>query len=179
MQESDAAVVRRVRAGDVEAFALLVDRHHARLARYALRMMGDRGEAEELVQDAFVRAYGALARYKEREQFGAWILRILVNRCRSSLAREARRLAAAAAWIHETAATFDPAEPITQRDELSAALGRLPADLREAVLLRYADELGYEEISAITGAGISALKMRVKRACERLRAMLEPTRAGR
>jgi RNA polymerase sigma-70 factor (ECF subfamily) len=64
------------------------------------------------------------------------------------------------------------------RDELAVALAQLPSDQREAVVLRYADELGYDEISSITGAGISALKMRVKRGCERLRAILEASRAG-
>ena len=141
---SDASVVQRVVAGDVEAFALLVDRHHGRMARYAYHLLGSEAEAEEAVQDAFVRAYRSLGTYREREQFGAWIMRIVVNRCRTRL----------------------------------APLARLPAEQREAVVLRYADELGYDEIAAITGAGVSALKMRVKRGCERLRAILEASRAG-
>ena len=171
-------VVQRVRAGDVEAFALLVDRHHARLSRYALHLLGDRADAEEQVQEAFVRAYRSLARYQERDQFGAWILRILVNRCRSAFARDARRSAATAAWALEGQECFDPSDDAALRDELAAALAKLPSDQREAVVLRYAEEMGYDEIAAITGAGISALKMRVKRGCERLRTLLEATRAG-
>lgn len=177
-QPSDSAVVQRVVAGDVEAFALLVDRHHARLARYAFHLLGSEAEAEEAVQDSFVRAYRSLGTYAEREQFGAWIMRILVNRCRTRLVRDKRREETAAAWLREAAQTFEPSDEFVNRDELSNALAQLPNDQREAVVLRYADELGYDEISSITGAKISALKMRVKRGCERLRAILEASRAG-
>jgi RNA polymerase sigma-70 factor, ECF subfamily len=175
---SDSSVVQRVLAGDVEAFALLVDRHHARMARYAFHLLGSDAEAEEAVQDSFVRAYRSLATYKEQEQFGAWILRILVNRCRTRLARDKRREEVAAAWVREAEQAFEPSDHLAMRDELAVALAQLPDEQREAVVLRYADELGYDEISSITGAGISALKMRVKRGCQRLRAILEASRAG-
>ena len=175
---SDSAVVQRVVAGDVEAFALLVDRHHARLARYAFHLLGSEAEAEEAVQDSFVRAYRSLGTYAEREQFGAWIMRILVNRCRTRLVRDKRREETAAAWLREAAQSFEPTDELANRDELSIALAQLPNDQREAVVLRYADELAYDEMSSVTGAKISALKMRVKRGCERLRAILEASRAG-
>ena len=191
-EDTDGAVVQRVLAGDVEAFALLVDRHHPRLARYAVHLLGDHGEAEEAVQDAFVRAYRSLARYEDRERFGAWVLRILVNRCRTALQRDSRRSEATAAWMRDTIAageaawtgrgetTFEPEERVKQetlRKELAAALAQLPAAQREAVVLRHGEELAYEEIAVITGTGISALKMRVKRGCERLRSLLEASRA--
>ena len=177
-QPSDASVVERVLAGDVEAFALLVDRHHGRMARYAFHLLGSEAEAEEAVQDSFVRAYRSLATYAEREQFGAWVMRILVNRCRTRLVRERRREEAAAAWVRDAEQPFEPSERLAMRDELAVALAQLPGEQREAVVLRYAEELDYHEISSITGAGISALKMRVKRGCERLRAILEASRAG-
>lgn len=177
-QPSDAVVVQRVLSGDVEAFALLVDRHHGRMARYAFHLLGSEAEAEEAVQDSFVRAYRSLGTYKEREQFGAWIARILVNRCRTRLVRDKRREETAAAWVREADQPFEPSERLAMRDELAVALAQLPTEQREAVVLRYADELDYDEISSITGAGISALKMRVKRGCERLRAILEASRAG-
>jgi RNA polymerase sigma-70 factor (ECF subfamily) len=175
---SDSAVVQRVLAGDLEAFALLVDRHHARMARYAFHLLGSHAEAEEAVQDSFVRAYRSLGTYAERDQFGAWIMRILVNRCRTRLVRDKRREETAAAWFRESNQTFEMSDELANRDELSNALAQLPSEQREAVVLRYADELGYDEISSITGAKISALKMRVKRGCERLRAILEASRAG-
>ncbi len=171
-------MVARVLAGDVEAFALLVDRHHERMARSAYHLLGSEADAEEAVQDAFVRAFRALATYQDREQFGAWILRILVNRCRTRIVREKRREETAAEWLRETSASFEPPDHFAMQDELSHALALLPTEQREAVVLRYANELDYEEMSSITGAGISALKMRVKRGCERLRAILEASRAG-
>lgn len=77
---SDAELVRRSRGGDPAAFEALVDRHYPACLRYAFRMLGDRMDAEEAVQDAFVRAHRALWRYRERDQFRAWLLRILANR---------------------------------------------------------------------------------------------------
>jgi RNA polymerase sigma-70 factor (ECF subfamily) len=174
----DSSIVQRVISGDIEAFALLVDRHHARMARYAFHLLGSEAEAEEAVQDSFVRVYRSLATYRDQDQFGAWILRILVNRCRTRLVRDKRRGEVAAAWLRDCDAPFEPSERLALRDELAVALAQLPGDQREAVVLRYADELGYDEISSITGAGISALKMRVKRGCQRLRAILEASRAG-
>src|SRR5437867_267771 len=88
---SDAALVRRVQAGDTAAYADLVARYRDRLGRYALHMLGNREDAEEVLQDAFVRAYRSLARCDDPERFGAWLYGILVNRCRTAGARAARR----------------------------------------------------------------------------------------
>jgi RNA polymerase sigma-70 factor (ECF subfamily) len=173
MPLSDAQLVRRVLDGDVDAFAPLVDRYHHRFARYAVRMIGDREDAEEAVQDAFLRAFRALDRYREEERFGGWLFRILVNQCRSVVAKRQRRaeLLAAALWEPPVAAGV-PGEEEELHEELDRALAELPPDAREAVLLRYAEELTYDEIAAITGSGVSALKMRVQRACARLRSLL-------
>jgi RNA polymerase sigma-70 factor (ECF subfamily) len=165
-----------VRQGDVEAFAVLVDRHHDRLGRYALHLLGNRADAEEAVQEAFIRAFRSLGRYQEREQFGAWVLRILVNRCRTLAARrhECEPLdAAALVWLPGE----DPVEAMAAREELGHAMAQLSPEHREAIALRFAEELSFDEMATITGAGISALKMRVRRACERLRALLEESRA--
>jgi len=175
VQPTDAVLVQHVLAGDVESFAVLVDRHHERCLRIALRILGNTEDAEETVQDAFVRAYRALGRYEEREQFGAWLTRILVNRCRTAVTRRARHgrtfvddeLAIAAA------ATRDATDGGMWRAEVERALAALPADQREAFVLKHVEELEYEAMAEITGAGVSALKMRVKRARERLRALLE------
>src|SRR6476660_8082052 len=88
---SDAALVRRVQTGDTGAYADLVARYRDRLGRYALHMLGSREDAEEVLQDAFVRAYRSLARCEDPEKFGAWIFSILLNRCRTSGARGSRR----------------------------------------------------------------------------------------
>src|SRR6266699_4160950 len=88
---SDAELVRRVRSGDTGAYAALVARYRDRLGRYAMHMLGDREDAEEALQDAFVRGYRSLARCYDPERFGAWLYGILVNRCRTTGARAARR----------------------------------------------------------------------------------------
>src|SRR5436309_14090904 len=87
----DAADVQRVLAGDVDAYAALVDRYYDRCARYAIRMLGNRDDAEDALQATFLRAYRALNRYQERDRFSAWLYRILVIQCRSVAARRAHR----------------------------------------------------------------------------------------
>lgn len=180
MTLTDAQVVRRVLAGDADAYAIIVDRYHDRYARYAARLVGNREDAEEALQDAFVRAYRALDRYEERERFGGWLLRIVVNECRTVAARRRRHEQRfpdcdVATWAsaERDAAAEHPSEGAERREELARALARLPVEQREALLLKYVEELSYDEIAAVTGAGTSALKMRVKRACARLRDILQ------
>lgn len=173
MSPPDSAVVRAVLAGDTEAFARLVDRHHARCLRVATHLLGDADEAEDAVQDAFVRAYRHLGSYRERDRFAAWLLRIVVNQCRTRAARAAR-YTRFDIERHDANERDGPAHDAgDRRAELAHALAQLAPGHREAIVLRFSEELSYEEISALTGVGISALKMRVQRACTRLRALLE------
>lgn len=169
---SDALLVRRVLAGDAEAFGELVTRHHARCLRLATHLIGDRADAEDAVQEALLRAYRHLGSYREQDRFGAWLARILVNQCRTARARAHRPLPADVEWVGAERATAHPADEAAQREELAHALDRLPRDQREAVVLRYADELSYDEMAAVTGTTVAALKMRVQRGCRRLRALL-------
>ena len=87
----DAQLVARTRAGDPAAFEELVARHHAACLRYAAHLLGDRTEAEDVVQETWVRAYRSLGRYEERSQFRSWLFRILVNRCRTSFRSNTNR----------------------------------------------------------------------------------------
>jgi RNA polymerase sigma-70 factor, ECF subfamily len=171
---SDAAIVERVLRGNAEAFRELVDRYRDQYARYALHMLGNREDAEEALQDAFTRAYRSLPRCEDPERFGAWLFRILVNRCRTAGTRRGRR---ARTFVSDDAALLGasedhPEDQAAWREEIDRALQRLRAEQREAFLLKYVEELGYEEMSRMTGVGVSALKMRVMRACERLRDLL-------
>lgn len=172
---TDRATIQRVLAGDTEAFGTLVDRHYDRCARIAFRILGNREDAEEAVQDAFLRAYRALSSYEDRERFVAWLTRILVNQCRTLRAKTDRREAVFADDVdpdyaphHDRVAASAEIWP-----DLDRALALLPAEQREAVVLRYGDDLTFEEMARITGAGESALKMRVQRAFVRLRAILQ------
>lgn len=172
--ESDAHVVRRVLAGDGEAFAVLVERHYDRCLRLALHLLGDRAEAEDAVQESLLRAYRHLGGYREQDRFGAWLARIVVNRCRVARARARRPLPHALEWGTDGAAEPD-AEALARRDELRHLLAALPPEQREAVVLRFADDLTFDEMAAVTGATVGALKMRVQRACRRLRALVTPS----
>jgi RNA polymerase sigma-70 factor, ECF subfamily len=177
---TDGQIVAQVLDGNVDAYALLVARYRGRLGRYALHMLGSREDAEEALQDAFVRAYRSLARCEEPERFGAWIFRILLNRCRTSGARGSRRRRT---FVTDDAALFGaseehPAERNAWREEISLAIQRLRADQREAFLMKYIEDLSYEEMSQATGVGVSALKMRVLRACDRLRELLGEVHSG-
>ena len=171
---SDRVIIQRVLAGDVEAYSRLVDRHYHRCARIAVRILGNREDAEEAIQDAFLRAFRALEHYEDRERFSAWLARILVNQCRTLLARARRR---EAVFLDVDLLALDPAidgePPEGEWPELERALATLPGEQREALVLKYADDLTYQEMSRITGAGESALKMRVQRAFTRLRALLQ------
>jgi RNA polymerase sigma-70 factor (ECF subfamily) len=176
----DGELVRRVLGGDVEAFAGLVGRHRDRGARYAAAMLGDPAEAEEALQDAFVRAYRGLRSCREPDRFGAWFLRILVNRCRTRGAMRSRR---AAVFVDDAAALASaPARPDGDpewREEIDRALARIDVLQREAFLLKHVEGMEYEEMARLTGVRIPALKMRVKRACDRLRVLLQEVNDAR
>ncbi len=178
MTPSDAHIVRQVLGGDTEAFRMLVDRYHIDALRYATHLLGDHAEAEDAVQDTFLRAYRYLGGYREQDQFRAWLWRILINRCRTRASDRSRRPEPRDASVITQLVDADAPAPDAElyrrflRDELTQALSQLPPDQREAIVLHFADGLSYPEMSAITGTGVSALKMRVHRACDRLRGLL-------
>ena len=173
-------LVRAAQEGDVRAFAALVDMYYARCLRFALHMLANRSDAEEAVQDTFVRVYRALPSYVEQESFEPWLFRILANRCRSAGSRERRR----AEFVEFGDVPERPSEhrhddAIAWREEIARALAALPTEQREAFLMRHVDDLSYDDMAVATGAGVSALKMRVKRACDALRSWLTEERNGR
>src|SRR3954468_13317421 len=147
-------LIRAAQNGDVRAFAGLVDMYYARCLRFALHMLANRSDAEQAVQDAFVRVYRALPTYVERESFEPWLFRILANRCRSAGARERRR----AEFVEFGEVPDRPSEgrhddSIAWREEIGLALAALPPDQREAFLMRHVEDLSYEDMSTATGAG--------------------------
>lgn len=177
MAATDAQIVRDVLGGDTEAFGVLVDRYHERCVRLALHIAGNREDAEDAVQESFLRAYRYLSGYREREKFAAWLYKILVNQCRTIIARRQRRELTVPEWEWDAAACIEQCtdERGALRDELARALATLAPEQREAVVLRFSEELTYDAMAAITGAGVSALKMRVQRACTQLRKLLMET----
>ena len=165
MDDPEAAMMR-----------VLYAEHGAALWRYALRLTGDQARAEDVVQETLLRAYRSLGRYEERQQFRSWLFRILVNRCRTAAARNgARRRRDDNAYAGDGRAAGDTADRIDLRSRLARALAGLDAPHREAFLLKLGEGLEYDEIARMTGASVPALKMRVKRARDHVRARWEDT----
>jgi len=172
--ESDGALVVRVLDGDTDAFAGLVARYRDRLGRYAVRMLGNTADAEEALQDAFVRAYRSLARCSDPERFGAWLFGILVNRCRTVGGQRAKRQRLVSPDEPALARASVPHSEDREalREAIEWAVAQLSPSNREAFLLKHVEELSYDEMTELTGASVSALKMRVARAREELRRLL-------
>jgi RNA polymerase sigma-70 factor (ECF subfamily) len=172
--QSDGALVRRVMEGDTAAYAGLVNRYRDRLVRYATRMLGNSADAEEALQDAFVRGYRYLARCTDPDRFGAWVFGILVNRCRTLGSQRARRqrllVQDQSALSRASVSQSEDGEAL--REAIEHAVAQLQPAQREAFILKYVEEMSYEEMKRITGARTSALKMRVARARQELRRLL-------
>jgi RNA polymerase sigma-70 factor (ECF subfamily) len=172
---TDADLVTATRRGDQRAFAVLVARYRDRHARFVARMLGDADEAEDVLQSVFVRAYRHIDRCEDPAKFGAWLHRIVVNESRTFASRRGQRelkLVREPLVLDGLEAEVAEGDAALRR-RIEAALATLPVDQREAFLLKHVEELEYEEMAEATGAGVSALKMRVKRAIERLREQLE------
>lgn len=170
----DAELVRRVLEGDRSAFTPLVDRHAPDCLRFATRMLGNREDAEDAAQEAFLRAYRALARYDGRASFRTWLFTILVNQCRTASVRRARRWRRIVADDDAVARATEEAgaEAMELGYDLGRALALLDGVHREAFVLKHVEQLEYTEMAIVTGASVPALKMRVKRACARLQQAL-------
>jgi RNA polymerase sigma-70 factor (ECF subfamily) len=140
-------------------------------------MLGSRADADDALQSAFMRAFRGLSSCRDRDRFGAWLYHIVINECRTyATRRRQRELRFTPAPSVIERAVAPGSEPEADADvggHIESALGMLPADQREAFLLKYVEEMSYDEMAGITGISISALKMRVKRACDTLRDLLE------
>jgi RNA polymerase sigma-70 factor (ECF subfamily) len=181
--DSDVALVRRARDGDYEAFELLFERHRLLVYRFAYQMSGRRDDAEDIVQEAFVRAYQNLHRYRDEAKFTTWLLRIVTNLCTDQARMHTRRTAleqqeAAGAldWM-TLGTTEDPVQNLEEdrrKEALRKALNALPAHHRSVVVLRDIEEREYPEIASILGCTIGGAKLRVLRARRALRDRIAP-----
>ena len=170
---SDAELARRARAGDRDAFAELVARHHATLLRCCRRMVGD--AAADAAQDAVVTAMLSLDRLRDDERFGAWLVGIGLNTCRALL-RSPPPLVAL------DGAAPDPADVVAERElagRVRAAIAALPRGQREAVTLFYLAGLTQAEAAEHLGIPPGAVKTRLHKARASLRVRLEPLRRER
>jgi RNA polymerase sigma-70 factor, ECF subfamily len=161
-----ASLVARARDGDAEAFTALVERYYEVCVRYAWRFLGHREDAEDAVQDTWLRVHRALDAYRERDVFERWLFRILLNACRASAERRRRENARMTEDLSEIPADESAG---AWREPVETVLARLDPRTREAVLLKYGLGLDYLEMARRTGDSVSALKMRVKRGLDSLR----------
>ena len=171
-EQPDAHLVTRVLNGDDAAYATLVRRHQDLIYRHARGMGLDHDTSLDLMQDAFVRAYERLEDCRDGANYRSWLFRICRNLCLDEL-RNVRRLCVPMSSI-ENANDLEPMHVVEDETTLTlrAALDRLPQPLREAFLLKHDAGYTYEEVAEITEASPSAVKMRVHRAREALRAFL-------
>ncbi len=175
MQALDPEILRKAQQGDRDSFAMLVESYYPRALRFAIQMLSRREDAEEAVQDAFLRVHDNLARFREDAPFDPWFFRILGNRCRTLASKRKRHhdIIDYGELPIDAAGEADPEAPDPAfTRQLHHALAALPAEQREAFLLHHVNDMDYEEMTIVTGAKGSTLRMRVKRAIDTLRVIL-------
>jgi RNA polymerase sigma-70 factor, ECF subfamily len=178
-----AILVRDVLDGQKERFGKLIEAFDKPIYNLALRMTGSTADAADLTQEIFVRAWIHLDRYDPRRPFHTWLYTLAINLIRNHLRRSKKIRTAMddpGRPRPERAGTPgpapDPAEALADKQaehRIRAMLLRLPADQREALLLRFFSDLRYGEMADVLGVSQSAAKMRVSRGLERLRALLD------
>ena len=184
-EDTDGRVVERraieaVLAGERAAFRVLVERHHRGVQAMMMRFARNGADAEDLAQSAFVAAFDALGRFDVEQRFSTWLYRIAINLAKDHLKSKKRTEStlegdefAEAAFAGQVAAA-DETTPARQRQALmERAMATLSVEDREILILKDLEELPFEEIKALTGRPVTALKIRAVRARARLRAALE------
>jgi RNA polymerase sigma-70 factor (ECF subfamily) len=187
---SDALAVERTLAGERDAFRVLVERHSHNVFRLAYRMTGNQQDAEEVVQEAFLRAYQKLGQFEARANFGTWVYRIAANyaidRMRQKHKEDARREPPRAESadgaeddpMNRVADKAPTPERLTQsfelRKQMEQALAALSHAERTAFVMRHWEGCGIEEIAAVLKSNSGAAKNTVFRAVQKLRLALEP-----
>jgi RNA polymerase sigma-70 factor, ECF subfamily len=170
--ENDEAVFKRAQAGDHAAFAVLVERYQRRAFAVALRLLGNRADAQDAVQHAFLRLYESRAAYQSRWRLNTWFYRILTNACIDEL-RRARPMTSLDGMEFSTADTPDRALAERERDRLlRAALATVPVEARIVVTLHYGEGRTYQEIGAIRGISVNTVKTHLRRGRAALRKAL-------
>jgi RNA polymerase sigma-70 factor (ECF subfamily) len=186
---SDEELMLRVQAGEKSCYDLLVTRYKVRLYNYLLRMVGDADVAEEIAQDAFVRAYVNADKYRTIARFSTWLYTIATNLVRNRYRKKRRRPPVLSLFfkphdgdgeemVHEIADSKpNPEEEAVGEDLerlIAMATEQIPERYREPFLLREMNQLSYEEIRAITGLKLGTVRSRINRARNHFRRIIEP-----
>ena len=185
MELTDQALVAKARAGDTDAFGVLVAHHGRSLFRLAYRMTGNEQDAEDVVQESFLRAYRQLSKFDERATFGTWLYRIASN-CSLDLVRSRKRrsehLAPVDDEMEDPMQSLPSGDPTPERVALSSelrgrvaeAMNELSPTERTAFVLRHFEGMRIEEVSRVLECQPGAAKHSVFRAVQKLRRALEP-----
>jgi RNA polymerase sigma-70 factor (ECF subfamily) len=185
MEESDLATVGRARNGDTDAFRVLVERHGRSVFRLVYRMTGNEQDAEDLVQETFIKAYRNLEGFEERAQFGSWLYRIAVN-CFLDWKRrrhhheelnegvEPRFQTGTAGFAGHRESPDQLLLGLEVRRRVEAGLEELTAQERAAFILRHFEGMSIAEIGRMLDLDISAAKHSVFRAVQKMRRVLAP-----
>lgn len=189
LEDTERDVVRRVRDGDSDAYRLLVERHQARVHRLVGRVLGpDHGDVDDVVQEAFVKAFFSLGKFREDSAFGTWVTRIAINCARDELKKQSRRVPLdaepgeeAVRGLRNVLSGEDPTEREDDpggRESVSSVVARtvarLPERFRVVVALKDMEGCSYEEVGRILDCSPGTVKSRHARARARLRRMLAP-----
>jgi RNA polymerase sigma-70 factor (ECF subfamily) len=195
-RELDQQLVERVQRGDKHAFDLLVAKYQRKLGRLISRFVRDTGEAEDVTQEAFIKAYRALPGFRGDSAFYTWLYRIGINTAKNYLLANKRRAPTSTPFDAEEAESFEDGgllqEVSTPENELmskqvvsvvQATLQQLPEDLRSALTLREIEGLSYEEIASVMNCPVGTVRSRIFRAreavAEKLRPLLETSKGNR
>lgn len=187
-READLILVERVQSGDQQAFGLLVGKYQRKLLRLVGRFVRDPAEAEDVTQEAFIKAYRALPNFRGESAFYTWLYRIGVNAAKNWLVANGRRMPTVTditneesdGGIEDSAFLRDEETPdrVLQSKQigttLNAAMDALPEDLRTAISLREIDGLSYEEIAQVMDCPIGTVRSRIFRARDAIAARLRP-----
>jgi RNA polymerase sigma-70 factor (ECF subfamily) len=185
--DPDAALMLRVKQGDMTAFTELVEKYKQPVMNLAYRTVRDATEAEDLAQNVFVQVYKSAARYRSTAKFSTWLFTIARNLCLNEIRRRSRHPAESLDATHpeqedqplqqfEDKKTFSPPESLLQSElaqNIDRALADLPENQRAAILLCRQDELSYEEIAEVLGCSVSATKSLIHRGRETLKERLK------
>ena len=182
--DEDAALLRSVREageGDLRAFEQLMERHQRRILADCRYLTRDESNSEDLAQEVFVKAFFALPNFEGRSSFRHWLQRIKVNQCLNHLKKRSGKGAlsideenlASHQQLQVPAEAMANLEADARRQHIDAILNSMPATLRLPLVMCDMDELSYDEIAASLGIGLSAVKMRIKRAREQFRVLYQ------
>jgi RNA polymerase sigma-70 factor (ECF subfamily) len=186
VEQSDLELVRRAQKAERGAFDLLVLRYQHKVVKLVARLLRDPAEAEDVAQEAFVKAYRALGSFRGDSAFYTWLYRIAVNTARNSIASRQRRPLDYEADLSESEQTAvasrmrhtDTPEANLLSEEIRTTVNRaveqLPEDLRTAIILREVEGLSYEEIAAAMDCPVGTVRSRIFRAREAIDRDLKP-----